>query len=87
MARAAARARRARGFGVQAELSRPLQERGRSGRAASPLGAGGGPFELVRYFLVGPNGRLRPVPGAPIGIKVGIGRHRQGAVDLAAVAG
>jgi hypothetical protein len=73
-------------FRVQAELNRSLEERGRGGESASTLGAGGRSFELGRDLLIRANGRLRQVPGASIGITVGIGYRRQGSMDLPAVA-
>ncbi len=73
------------GLRVQAELNRSLQERGSGGGSASTLGAGGRSFELSCDLLIRATGRLRQVPGAAIGITVGIGYRRQGSMDLLAV--
>ena len=71
--------------GVQAELNRPVQERRRRGEPAAALGAGGGPLELGRDLLIGTGDRLGQVPGAAVGIEIGIGRRRQGQMDPAAI--
>ena len=71
--------------GVQAELDRAVQERRRGGEPASALGAGGRSLEFGRDLLVGTDGRLRQVPGAAVGIEIGIGRRRQDDMDPAAI--
>ena len=71
--------------GVQAELNRPVQERRLHREPAAALGAGGRPLELGRDLLIGTGGRLGQVPGAAVGIEIGIGRRRQGQMNPAAI--
>ena len=60
--------------GIERELQRALQERRRGRVPAARPGAAGGALELCRHVLVGTGGRLRAVPGAAIGVELGVGR-------------
>jgi hypothetical protein len=62
-----------------------FEKRRCSGEATASLRSGRGTLELRGDVLVGSGLRLRAVPGAAIGIGVGIGCLRQRAVDLAAL--
>ena len=60
--------------GVRGESRRVLQEGGGRRHAAAGLRAPGGALELTGYVLVGLGGCLRAMPGAPIRIRLGVGR-------------
>ena len=72
--------RTASGFGRQRR--RALEEGGRRGQTAARVRAARGAFELVGDLLVGPRRRLGAVPGAAVGIELGIGDLRQRAMSF-----
>jgi hypothetical protein len=71
---------------IGAQLGRACQERRSRRRTATGLRPVGRALQLVRHRLVGPGRRLRPVPGATIGIGIRIGRLGQRSMHLLAVA-
>src|SRR5256714_820571 len=64
-----------------------LEERGGGGEAAPCQRSGCRTLELGGHLLIRHRGRLRPVPGAAIGVDLRIGRVRQRAVDLPPLVG
>ena len=70
---------------VRRQLGRSLEERGGGGDAAASPRAPGRALQLVGDGLVETRCRVRAMPGAPIGIDVGIGRLGQRPMHLLAV--
>jgi hypothetical protein len=68
------------GFGRQHR--RPLEERGRRDEPSARLCPAGRAFQLGRDLLVRSGRGLCPVPGAAIGVNVGIGGLGEGAVHV-----
>ena len=86
MAAAAASRRCRRGAGLGCKRGSTL-EKSRDGRqSAAGMRPPGGTLEFSGDLLVGNDGRLCPVPGAPVRVEFWIGRLRKGAVDGASVA-
>ena len=69
---------------IRRELGGPLQERRRGRNPAARLRAVRRALELLGHGLVNARGRVRPMPGEPVGIGLGIGRLGERAVHLLA---
>ena len=81
--RAAARARSRAALGIGRQRRGAFEEGRGGGEAATRLRSSRGTLELRGDVLIGSGFGLRAVPGAAIGIDLGIGRLRERAVDLA----
>ena len=71
--------------GLGCERGGALEEGSDGRQSAARLRPSSGTLELCGDVLVGHGCRLRPVPGAAIGVDLRIGCFRQGAVDSAAL--
>ena len=71
---------------IGGQLGRARQERRSRRRAPTGLRPVGRALQLVGHRLVGPGRRLRPMPGATIGIGIRIGRLGQRSMHFLAVA-